>query len=141
MLRAIELRKHLIGVVIVLGCLLWLSNSSRVDSYNVKEVDVSGAKELIDSGALVLDVRGKNQFDIRHIPGAVLITLDELRAGIPARIAAEAKDRLIVVYCNQGLVHGPKATAILNSAGYVNAVNLKPGIEGWTAAGQATKKS
>lgn len=142
MLRAIDLRKHSIGVVLVLGCLLWLSNISRVgDSYNVKEIDVSGAKELIDAGALVVDVRGKDQFDFRHIPGAVLVTLDELRAGIPARIATEAKDRLIVVYCNQGLVHGPEATAILNSAGYVNAVNLKSGIEGWTAAGQAIKKS
>lgn len=141
MVGAIDLRKHLAGVVVVLGCLVWLNNFNVDHGYAVKEVDVSGARQLIDAGALVIDVRGKDQFDFRHIPGALLITLDELRNGIPKRIQAEATDRQIVVYCNGGLVHGPEATAILNKAGYANAVNLKAGIEGWAAAGQAIKKS
>ena len=143
MLGAIDLRKHLFGIAVVLACLVWIANATRPGpgDFPVREVDVSGAKELIDAGALVVDVRGKPQFDHRHIPGAVLVTLDELRAGIPARIAAEAKDRSILVYCNKGLAHGPEATAILNKAGFANAVNLRPGIEGWSAAGQAVKKS
>jgi rhodanese-related sulfurtransferase len=46
-----------------------------------------------------------------------------------------AKDRPIVVYCNDGLVTGPRGTEILNKAGFARAVKLKEGIEGWSAAG------
>jgi rhodanese-related sulfurtransferase len=142
MVGTIDLRKHLIGVLVVLGGLIWLSNSPNVGhGYKVKDVEISEAKQLIDAGALVIDVRGKDQFDFRHIPGALLITLDELQQGIPKLILSEAKDRQIVVYCNEGLVHGPEAAAILNKAGYANAVNLKAGIEGWAASGQAIEKS
>jgi rhodanese-related sulfurtransferase len=140
MLGTIDLRKHAIGILVVLGCLVWVANKSG-HSYDVKEIDVDGAKQLMDAGALVIDVRGRPQFDIRHIPGALLITLDELRHGIPARILAEAKERQIVVYCGEGLSLGPEGTHILNKAGYANAVNLKSGIEGWVAAGQPIRKS
>lgn len=34
-----------------------------------------------------------------------------------------------------------QATSLLNRAGYVNAVNLKPGIEGWAAAGLPIQQS
>jgi len=142
MFGSIDLRKHFIGVLLMLACLAWLSNSGKPGhGYNIKEVDVSGAKQLIDAGALVIDVRGQEQFDYRHIPGAILITLEELRAGIPAKLMAEAKNRVIVVYCNQGLVHGPEGTAILNNAGFAGAVNMKAGIEGWADAGYPIQKS
>jgi len=140
MTRTIDYRKHVAGIFVVLGCLMWLSMVSTANTYKVREVDVTGAKALIDAGALVVDVRGKEQFNARHIPGAMLIALDDLRSGIPAQLRAIAKDRPILVYCNQGLVHGPEGTDILNKAGFAGAVNLKDGIEGWVGAGQAVRK-
>jgi rhodanese-related sulfurtransferase len=141
MLNLIDYRKHFIGILVMLACLTWLSNPGRLGQhYKVNEVDVFGAKQLVDKGALVVDVRGPEQFNSRHIPGAILITIEELRAGIPAKLAVEAKDRAIIVYCNQGRAHGPEGTALLNQAGFNGAVNLQGGIEGWAGAGYPTKK-
>ena len=98
------------------------------------EVDIQQAKTLIDAGALVIDVRGETQFAARYIPGAVLVPLEILRAGIPALIASAA-NKPVVVYCGDGVAHGPEGTHILQQAGFANVVNLKPDIEGWAAAG------
>lgn len=142
MFSSIDLRKHIIGVLAVLACLAWLSSFGKVGhGYKVKEVDLAGAQQLIDAGALVIDVRGQDQFNFRHIPGAILITLEDLRAGIPQRLLAEAKDRAILVYCNRGLSHGTEATHILNVAGFAGAVNLKGGIEGRAGAGRPIQKT
>ena len=137
-LNGLDLRKHAIGVLLIFGCLIWLANTPR---YNVKEVDAPGARELMEQGALVIDVRGQEQFDHRHIPGAILISVDELNRGIPAKLQAEARERPIIVYCGQGLGLGPEGTAILNKAGFARAVNLKSGIDGWVAAGLPVVKS
>ena len=102
----------------------------------VTHVDIPEAKELIDSGAVVIDVREQEVSAGSHIPGALLIPL-----GILAQRMAEFsidKTRPVVVYCNEGTSRGPDGTAALNQAGYANAVNLKSGIEGWRAAGLPT---
>jgi rhodanese-related sulfurtransferase len=119
--------------------LLWLINAGKPVRFDVKEVSVPEAKALIDAGAAVIDVRGPEQFQARHIPGATLVALDELQSGVPARILA-LKAQPIVVYCGDGVTHGPEGTAILNHAGFGKAVNLKPGIEGWQNAGMAIEK-
>ena len=134
MTNAIDLRKHLLGIGIILGALIWLGNVTA-PTYNVKEVDIATAKTLIDGGALVVDVRGKDAHAGRHIAGSIQAKPEELRAAIPERIRALAADAPIVVYCGDGLSIGPEGTDILNKAGYAGAVNLKGGIEGWAAAG------
>jgi rhodanese-related sulfurtransferase len=139
MTRSIDFPKHLLGIAIILACFICWSNASKV-VYDVKDVDVATAKAMVDAGALVVDVRGQSQYDSRHIPGAILVPLEELRAGIPAKIASIAKDRQMLVYCGDGVTHGPEGTHILNKAGFSGAVNLKPGIEGWAGAGQPVSK-
>lgn len=106
---------------------------------NVTEVDLAEARALIESGALVVDVREQDVSAGSHIPGALLIPL-----GILARRMSELsidKTRAVVVYCNEGTSRGPEGMAVLNSAGYANAVNLRSGIEGWRAAGLPTTAS
>ena len=102
----------------------------------VTQVDLAEATALIDSGAVVIDVREQEVSAGSHIPGALLIPL-----GILAQRMAEFsidKTRPVVVYCNEGTRRGPEGTAALNQAGYEKAVNLKAGIEGWRAAGLPT---
>lgn len=101
---------------------------------DVKEISVTEARQLIDSGALVVDVRSEEKFQARHIPGALSLPLSLLQSGIPASIAQE-KDKPIVVYCGDGVTTGPEGTQILNQAGYSKAVNVKAGLEGWVDAG------
>jgi len=145
MFHSIDFRKHALGIFVVFGFFVWLSNVGGGPApiehrYNIREVSAVDAKALIDGGALVVDVRGKEQFDVRHIPGAILISLEELRAQIPA-VLEGAKAKTILIYCGDGATRGPEGTEILNNAGYPNAVNLKPGIEGWVSAGYPVAKS
>lgn len=134
-------RNNLFAVAIAAVAFTWLTgNASRHSLQHppVPEVEVRQAKALIDAGALVIDVRGAEQFAVRHLPDAVPVPLAILRAGIPASVAA-AKDRPIIVYCNEGAGSGPDATRLLQSAGYAKVVHLRTGIEGWTAAGLPVK--
>jgi rhodanese-related sulfurtransferase len=128
---------------VFLGVALLLFLATRPDSsaprYQVPEATLEQARALIEAGALVVDVRGVEQFGYRHIPNAVLVPLAALQTAIPASLAT-AKNRAIVVYCNQGLAHGPEATHLLQQAGFTNVVNLKAGIEGWAAAGLPVAK-
>lgn len=103
---------------------------------NVKDVSVSEARELIAAGAVVVDVRDRSVSGSSHINGALLIPLE----GLADRMSEVSVDKAapIVVYCNEGTNRGPRGTALLNEAGYTQAVNLKTGIEGWRAANLPT---
>ena len=69
---------------LLLAGLCWsLGTLQHHPRYDVPEVDLKQAKALIDSGAVVIDVRDKDKFSHRHIPGAIEVPLDVLRAGIP----------------------------------------------------------
>lgn len=139
MFRSIDFRKHILGVLAIFGLLVWISNAGNnsanvAPKYHVKDVSAADAKALIDGGALVVDVRGKDQFAAGHIPGAISAPLSELEKGIPSALEG-AQVKSIVVNCADGVTTGPEGTAILNKAGYANAVNLKPGFDGWKSAG------
>jgi rhodanese-related sulfurtransferase len=94
---------------------------------------------LIDSGALVIDVRERSVSAGSHLPGALLIPLEVVAAQL-SRMEL-AKTQTIVVYCNQGTGRGPVAVQALAGAGFTNVVNLQAGIEGWRGAGMPTLKS
>lgn len=72
------------------------------------------AHELVDSGALLLDVRTPGEYAGGHLPGAVNIPVQEL--GERAR-ELPATDRAIVIYCRSGARSAAAASA-LQSLGY-----------------------
>jgi rhodanese-related sulfurtransferase len=127
-------------LVLPFAALGWVAINRDDQSLVVPEVDLERAKELFDAGVLTLDVRKSESYAYRHIVGAMLMPLATLQAGVPATLAY-AKSLQILVYCGDGLTIGPEATHILNQAGFAGAVNLKPGIEGWAAAGYPIKKA
>lgn len=106
----------------------------------VASVTTTQAKELIDQGALVVDVRGPKSFATRHIAGALHFPVESLRQTIPQALS-KAKTDSIVVYCGDGETLGPEGTAVLNRAGFAKAVNLKGGIPAWAKAGLPVEKS
>jgi len=133
MFRSLEIGKHALGILAVCGLIAWFSNAGGI-RYNVKQISAPDAKALVDSGAVVVDVRGREAFHSGHIPGAISVPLHDLESGIPAALAG-AKTKSMVVYCGDGVTTGPAGTEILNKAGYPNAVNLKSGLGGWQKAG------
>jgi len=130
-------RRMLLWAPVAAGALYLIGQSSGRDSapaFNVKEVLVEEAKALIAAGAWVLDVRERAAYEGRHIAGALLAPVSELAVAIPAALMA-AREQPFVVYCGDGRTIGPRGTHLLNAAGLVRAVNLKPGIQGWASAG------
>ncbi|ADE13066.1 rhodanese-like domain-containing protein [Sideroxydans lithotrophicus] len=138
MYGSINLRQTLIALSVIFLAGIWMANVNS-HHYDIKNVTISEADSLIKAGALVIDVRDQDKFNFRHIPGAILIPLEVLRAGIPLSLAA-FKSRPIVIYCNEGLSHGPEGTAILQKAGFAKAVNLESGIEGWAKSGMPIQR-
>lgn len=88
------------------------------------------AKRIMDSGedCIILDVRGAEEYEQGHIPGATLLPLSEL----PARAEEELPDyeQQILVYCRSG-TRSASAAIILESMGYTNIKDFG-GIMDWT---------
>lgn len=76
-----------------------------------------------DRQPFLLDVRTPTEFAAGHIPGAVNISVDELRS----RLGELPRDRSIAVYCQVGM-RGYLALRILRQAGFA-AVNLGGGYK------------
>ena len=132
-LQARQLISFLVfACVIAFG--LFNSRHSRVS--DVREVTAQEAQALMAVGAIVIDVRDKAVSGRAHLPGALLIPMDVLEARMDKLQAAKTAD--IVVYCGDGSTVGPRATKMLNRAGYAKAVNLKSGYQGWSATGFPT---
>ena len=128
-----NVRRFVLGLP-VLGLMWFAMSQKQSPPLNIKEVGVEETKALVAAGALILDVRERVQYEFRHLPGAILAPLSELSKAIPAFLT-QAIAKPILVYCGDGIAHGPEGTALLNRAGYAGAVNLKPGVEGWASAG------
>ena len=138
--QIVQLNRAMLWFVPIAILMLVALNVPTGKPLHVKDVSASEAKALIDAGAVIVDVRGQGAYETRHLPGALAIPLAELKAAIPALLVS-AKEKPIVVYCNDGVSTGPEGTQLLNQAGYGGAVNLKSGIEGWERAGYPVAKT
>jgi rhodanese-related sulfurtransferase len=99
------------------------------DVPEVREVSRAEARQLVEAGAQLIDVRGDHEWETGHIAGASHIPLDEL-----SRRAGEIDgDRPVVLYCRGGN-RSSMATAALQAGGY-DAAKLSEGITGWEEEG------
>ena len=77
------------------------------------------AKQIMDSeeGYIILDVRTQEEYDEGHIPGAIVISHEEIAE--KAEEVLTDKDQLILVYCRSGRRSKIAAEALLE-LGYTN---------------------
>ena len=87
------------------------------------QVDMESVLRADEPGYFLVDVRTPQEFDAGHVPGAVNIPVDELRA----RLGEFPRDRDIAAYCQVGQ-RGYLATRILQQAGF-KAANLGGGYK------------
>lgn len=84
--------------------------------------DVTGveAHRLVERGALLLDVRSREEYAEGHIEGSTNLPVEEL-----GRRTAEVgpKQRTVVVYCHSGARAGA-AVVILHRAGFQSVRNM-----------------
>ena len=102
---------------------------SETTDANPKEISRAEAREMLDDGAQLVDVRADHEWEAGHLPGAVHIPL----ADLSERAAEIDKDRPVILYCRGGNRSSMAATA-LAEAGY-DAVKLSEGAVGWEEEG------
>ncbi|MBS1861794.1 MAG: rhodanese-like domain-containing protein [Actinobacteria bacterium] len=94
-----------------------------------KTISRAEAREMVEAGAQLVDVRAEHEWETGHLPGATHIPLAELSA----RVEEIDKDRPVIFYCRGGN-RSSMATTALAEAGY-DAVKLSEGAVGWEEEG------
>jgi phage shock protein E len=80
-----------------------------------RDVDIAS---LIESGALLIDVRSPGEFASEHVEGAVNIP----HTLIDSELKGQAKDQPIILYCHSG-ARATAAKRTLEKAGYTRVIN------------------
>jgi len=70
-------------------------------------------KSLVDTGAIVLDVRSGEEFRSGHIPGSINIPLGQVKENIPI---LKKKNKPVITVCHSGVKSGI-AKSVLAAAG------------------------
>ena len=96
----------------------------------VAEIDAAEARRLQQTGAVVVDVRERFEFERGHVPGAINIPLTE----VAERANEIPKDQPVVLHCALGS-RSRLAGERLAGMGYENVKNLGGGFSEWKKAG------
>ena len=99
--------------------------------HNASDSELVGAVEIntVDEDVVYIDVRPADEYDHGHLPGALMISLDE----IEDRLHEIPPDRNIIVYCRGPLCEmSHQAVGILTERGYSARV-LRGGYTTWLA--------
>jgi rhodanese-related sulfurtransferase len=84
-----------------------------------RQVPVTKVRELVESGAFIVDVREKNEFVKGHLINAVNIPLSEIRD----RLDEIPKDKPVYLHCRSGQ-RSYNAVMALQNLGYDNVFNI-----------------
>lgn len=102
----------------------------------VSQATPAEAAALCASGdAIVVDVRGRAEWEAGHIPGVVNIPVGYLAE----RIVELPTDKTVILHC-QGGARSAIAVSVLQSLGMSNVVNLAGGYDAWQRAQLPTVK-
>ena len=116
----------LLAVMLLTACGQDKENDQEAVYVNITAEE---AKQIMDSeeGYVILDTRTQAEYDEGHIPGAVVISHDEIEE--KAEQLLPRKDQLILVYCRSGRRSKLAAEALVK-LGYTNIKEFG-GIIGW----------
>jgi sulfur-carrier protein adenylyltransferase/sulfurtransferase len=115
-----------------------MASDSRLlqqDRTPVSELGLEEARTLLDGNTVFLDVREQSEWNLGHVPDAVLLPRARVEGGIAQ--AVPDKSARVVVYCARGL-RSALAAETLRSLGYERVENLVDGFLGWEARGLPT---
>ena len=117
---------HAIGVDTIGGVA-----GPQVAAQHTQPLAVVTVDELIErlprNNLVLLDVRGRNEYAEKHVPGAVNIPLGFLKR----RLDEVPLDGTVVAQCASGY-RSQIAASLLQSCGFTNVVALSDGSESWS---------
>jgi len=79
------------------------------------------ARENLQAGAVVIDVRTPEEFKGKSLPGVINVPLNTIQAGITNYVTN--KSQVVLLHCRTGRRSGV-AESELRSLGYTNAFNI-----------------
>ena len=79
----------------------------------------------------LLDVREREEYDLCHLDGAVLVPVGMIAAAAAADRKRIPTDKPVIVYCHHGIRSANVANYLYTQGGYTNLYNLEGGINAW----------
>ena len=106
----------LLAVMLLTACGQDKENNQGAAYLNITAEE---AKQIMDSeeGYIILDVRTQEEYNQGHIPGAIVISHEEIAEKAEKKLTE--KDQLILVYCRSGRRSKIAAEALVE-LGYTN---------------------
>ena len=100
----------------------------------VAEIDLETFAARHAEGGYVVDVREPHEYAGGHVPGAVLVPMND----VPGRVAELPRDRVVHVICQSG--HRSRSVTDWLRAQGVDAVNVAGGTGEWQVRGWALER-
>ena len=98
-------------------------------------LSIKDSAQIINEGALIIDVREKHEYEQAHLEGAILVRLSDISAEKINKLNPENKD--IIIHCRSGK-RSKVAASILIGQNYQGKVyEIGDGIIGWIESNQS----
>ena len=103
---------------------------AQMENAGYQQITAEEAKELMDvwKYEIILDVREQDEYDEKHIPGAILFPVGMIDEETAAGVIPE-KDTMVLVYCRSG-TRSKTAASKLAELGYTQVYEFG-GINDW----------
>ena len=112
----------------VLAALVVLVYELRARMQAFAALSATQAVGLMNQGALVIDLRGKDLFDAGHIVDARNVPAATLESQADA--LKKWRDKSVITYCDTG-ANGAGAARTLTKLGFTKVFNLHGGLNAW----------
>ena len=109
--------------IILLFCIPFMicGCGEKQEEVKVQNITCSEKEELMDDGAVLIDVRTETEFNEGHLDDALNISVETIAMTIEDKITDKATK--IIVYCRSGNRSATAANALINK-GYTNVYDL-----------------
>lgn len=97
----------------------------------IRQVTPEEAMQSLAGGAVAIDCREPNEWNLGHIPGALHIPRGILETHIEATVP---RAQPIILYCASGN-RSALAADTLRQMGYADVASMSGGFRGWAEAG------
>ena len=130
MRKTVTLLLSVILTIIIAGCSMEAPNPAISDDLGYTQISTEEAVTMMaeEDGFVILDVRTPEEFQEKHIVGAINIPNEEIGTEPIDQLAD--LDQLILVYCRSGN-RSKQASEKLAALGYTNVYEFG-GINDWT---------
>ena len=119
-------RVSLLALLLALTMMFCAACGSKTD-YQTMEINDAAEMIAADDGHLLVDVRTKEEFEEKHLPGAILLPVEDIEDGKLERLPD--KSQIILIYCRTGR-RAKDAAEYLAKKGYTNIYEIG-GIIDW----------